>query len=89
MKFSEKRLNKIIKESIDNFLKEGVVDTFTDYTPKQAEINKAAIGRVGNPSYDNAKKADTAAKPTHYKSLQDWRENYKPKGVTWTQYMNM
>ena len=89
MKFSEKHLNKIIKESIDKYLKETVVDKFTPYDERQAAINKAAIGRVGNPSYDNAEKADTAARNANYHSIDDWRANYKPKGISWQQYQKM
>ena len=36
-------IDKIITESINEFLKEGLVDNFTPYTPEQAKINKEAI----------------------------------------------
>ena len=89
MKFSEKRLNRVIKESIRDYLNEKVVDTFTPYSEEQAAINKAAIGHVGNPSYDNASKADTAARSANYHSYSNWVANYKPKGISWQQYQKM
>jgi hypothetical protein len=82
-------LDKIITEAINKVVKEAIVDKFTPYSPEQAKINKMGIGRMGNPSYDNAKKADTAARPVNYKSIDDWRANYKPKGITWSQYQKM
>ncbi len=36
-------IDKIITESINEFLKEGLVDNFTPYTPEQAKINKEAM----------------------------------------------
>jgi len=82
-------IDKIITEAINKVVREAVVDRFTPYTPEEAKINKMGIGRMGNPSYDNAKKADTAARPVNYKSIDDWRANYKPKGITWSQYQKM
>ena len=71
-------IDKIITEAIENFLNEGLVDRFTPYTPEQAKINKAAIGRVGNPSYDNAKKADTSVRHNHIvRGYNDWSANYR------------
>ena len=89
MRISEKRLNQVIKESINKVLREGVVDTFTPYSKEQAAINKAAIGNVGNPSYDAANKANTKAKNTNYHSYNDWVVNYKPKGISWAEYNSM
>lgn len=82
-------LDKIITEAINKVVKEAIVDKFTPYSPEQAKINKMGVGRMGNPSYDNAKKADTAARPVNYKSFDDWNANYKPKGITWSQYQKM
>ena len=82
-------IDKIIKETIDRFLKEDEVKQFTPYSKEQAAINKMGVGRMGNPSYDRAKKADTAAKPTKYHSLEDWRANYKPKGISWDDYQRI
>lgn len=82
-------IDRIITEAINKVVREAVVDKFTPYTPEQAKINKMGIGRMGNPSYDNAKKADTAPRPVNYKSFEDWRTNYKPKGITWSQYEKM
>ena len=91
MKISEKRLNQVIKESINKVLAEA---EWTEvhgsvgepYDARQAAINKAAIGRVGNKSYDDAKKADTSAKHVKYHSYEDWKANHKPKGVSWKEY---
>ena len=63
-------IDKIIEESINKVIRETVVDRFTPYTPEEAEQNKRGVGRMGNPSYDRAKKADTAAKPTKYHSIE-------------------
>ena len=82
-------IDKIITEAINKVVREAVVDKFTPYSPEQAKINKMGVGRMGNPSYDNAKKADTAARPVNYKSFDDWKANYKPKGITWSQYEKM
>lgn len=71
-------IDKIISESIEQFLKEGLVDKFTPYTPEEARINKAAIGHVGNPSYDNAEKANTSARSGHImRGYSDWSSNYR------------
>ena len=83
-------IDRIITEAINKVVKEAkIVNRFTDYSPEQAKINKMGVGRMGNPSYDNANKADTAPRPVNYKSLEDWRANYKPKGITWSQYEKM
>lgn len=82
-------INRIITETINRYLREAkVVDKFTPYTPDEAEQNKRGIGRMGNPSYDKAKKADTSAKPVKYKSYDDWKNNYKPNGISWSEYKN-
>ena len=82
-------IDRIIKESIDKVIRENVVDKFTPYTPEEAEQNKRGLGRMGNPSYDNAKKASTSAKPVTYKSYQEWKTKYKPKGISWKEYQSM
>lgn len=81
-------INRIITEAINDILNEKVVDKFTPYTPEEAEQNKRGIGRMGNPSYDNALKTNTSARPVTYKSYKDWKENYKPYGVSWSEYKN-
>ena len=81
-------INRIITEAINDILNEKAVDKFTPYTPDEAEQNKRGIGRMGNPSYDKAKKANTSARPVTYKSYNDWKENYKPYGVSWSEYKN-
>ena len=82
-------IDRIITESINKVIEAKVVDTFTPYTPEQAKINKMGIGRMGNPSYDASKKADTRAKNVNYHSYDDWKANYKPKGVSWKEYNEM
>jgi hypothetical protein len=81
-------INRIITEAINDILNEKAVDKFTPYTPEEAEQNKRGIGRMGNPSYDKAKKADTSVKPVKYKSYDDWKNNYKPNGISWSEYKN-
>ena len=81
-------INRIITEVINDILNEKVVDKFTPYTPEEAEQNKRGIGRMGNPSYNNVLKANTSARPVTYKSYNDWKENYKPYGVSWSEYKN-
>jgi len=77
MRISEKRLNRIIKESMEDFFKRQSVDSFTPYSEKEAAINKAAIGNVGNPSYDNAPKANTAPREYGgYPTVGEWQEKY-------------
>lgn len=82
-------IDKIITESINKVIEAKVVDTFTPYTPEQAKINKMGIGRMGNPSYDAVKKANTRAKNVNYHSYNDWKANYKPKGISWEEYDKM
>lgn len=70
-------IDRIITESINKIIEAKVVDTFTPYTPEQAKINKMGIGRMGNPSYDAAKKADTS--PRDYgiiRGYNDWKANF-------------
>lgn len=44
MKTLEQKINKAINESINAFLiREGIVDTFTPYTPEQAKKNREAM----------------------------------------------
>ena len=82
-------IDKIITESINDFIKENVVDKFTPYSKEQAAINKMGVGRMGNPSYNKANKADTAAKSAKYHSYNDWAANHKPKGISWADYQKM
>ena len=89
MKISENRLNTVIRESIEDFLRSQSVDSFTPYTEKEAAINKAAIGRAGNRSYDKAPKANTKPRNVSYHSYDDWKANYKPKGISWAEYNKM
>ena len=78
MRISEKRLNRIIKESMEDFFRsQSSVDSFTPYSKKEAAINKAAIGHVGNPSYDNAPKANTEPREYGgYPTVGEWKEKY-------------
>ena len=70
-------IDRIITEAINKAVREAVVDKFTPYTPEQAKINKMGIGRMGNPSYDNAKKADTSVKSNFsYPTPKEWKEKY-------------
>ena len=89
MELNESVINKIIKETIDEYLNETEVKQFTPYSKEQAAINKMGIGRMGNPSYDRANKAPTAAKSIKYHSYNDWFKNYKPKGISWADYQKM
>ena len=87
-------IDRIITESINKVLAEAEWSEVHGsvggpYSKEQAAINKAAIGRVGNRSYDNAKKADTRAKNVNYHSYDDWKANYKPKGISWKEYNEM
>ena len=77
------KLDRIITEAIDNFLKEEAEwaevhgSVGQPYSPEQARINKAAIGRVGNRSYDDAPKANTAVRGNFsYPSVQEWKAKY-------------
>lgn len=70
-------IDKIITESINSFVNEIVVDRFTPYTPEQAKINKMGIGRMGNPSYDNAVKANTSVKKEFIRpTYEEWKTKY-------------
>ena len=71
-------IDKIITEAINKVVKEAkMVDRFTPYTPEEARINKMGVGRMGNPSYDNAPKADTSVKNTFsYPTPKEWKEKY-------------
>ena len=89
MRLNESVINKVIKETIDKYLRETEVKQFTPYSKEQAAINKMGVGRMGNPSYDKAKKAPTAAKSAKYHSYNDWVANHKPNGVSWADYQKM
>lgn len=64
MEINEKKLSQIIRETIDDIIEFGETKPmpsnmgggtkggFTPYTAKQAVINRAAIGNVGNPSWN-------------------------------------
>ena len=71
-------IDKIITEAINKVVKEAkIVNRFTDYSPEQAKINKMGVGRMGNPSYDNAEKADTSVKSNFsYPTPKEWKEKY-------------
>lgn len=70
-------LDKIITEAINKVVKEAIVDKFTPYSPEQAKINKMGVGRMGNPSYDNAEKADISVKSNFsYPTPKEWEEKY-------------
>jgi hypothetical protein len=70
-------IDRIITEAINKVVKEAVVDKFTPYSPEQAKINKMGVGRMGNPSYDNAEKADTSVKSNFsYPTPKEWQEKY-------------
>ena len=88
MRISEKRINEIIKESIDNVLdfgdskpirtfNGGNVDNFTPYSKEEREQNFKGIGRMGNPSYD---------------AFKQWREEGLRRGIpsiqlSWNNYL--
>ena len=66
MRISENRLNRIIKETIDNAIEfgdfepsrgfgGGNVDSFTPYSKEERERNFKGVGGMGNPSYDKFK----------------------------------
>lgn len=74
---TNRRIKEIIREEIDEATF-GNVDHFTPYSKEEAEQNKKAIGRVGNPSYDAFKK---------------WREEGLRQGkpssqLSWNAYKN-
>jgi len=69
-------IDKIIAESIKKVIRETEVKQFTPYTEKEAINNKRGIGRMGNPSYDNAKKADTKPKDYVLRGYKDYKDNY-------------
>ena len=70
-------IDKIITEAINKVVREAVVDKFTPYSPEQAKINKMGVGRMGNPSYNNAEKADTSVKSNFsYPTPKEWQEKY-------------
>ena len=70
LNITEDRFKEIVRESINdtldfvdvdapqmpsNSFKGGNVDIFTPYSKEEAEANRTAIGRMGNPSYDRFK----------------------------------
>lgn len=70
-------IDKIISESINDFVNEVVVNKFNPYTPEEARINKLGIGRMGNPSYDSAVKADTSMKRNFERpTYEEWKTKY-------------
>ena len=92
LNITEERLGEIIRESISEMIDfvdldapqkpsrsfvGGNVSSFTPYSKEEAEANRKAIGRVGNPSYDKFKA---------------WREEGLRRGIpsrelSWNRYM--
>ena len=75
MKVSESRINKIVKDAINEIVF-GNVEHFTPYSKEEGERNRKGIGRMGNPSYEE---------------FMRWREEGLSKGIpskelSWEKY---
>lgn len=79
-------IDKIIRESIDEFLSEGLVDKFTPYSPEEAKVNHdAALGKGINsrPLEDRNKS---------YGDFMAWKKEgiakgVPPKELSWANYV--
>lgn len=59
IRLTEQDLYKVIKESVNQLIKErelGADEKFTPYTPEQAKRNRNAWKTPSNPSYDEWKR---------------------------------
>jgi len=79
-------IDKIITEEINKFLREGLVDKFTPYTPEEAEQNRAAM--LGKGQNDRP----LADRNRSYGDFIAWRKEQIENGVpsveaSWDNYI--
>ena len=86
MKISDKRIRQIIREEIN------ALDFFKNLNSQSKPLtgwdSSTKMDRM-NPGNAARSKGTIPTKDFRIHTVEDWRENYKPKGISYQQYLKI